>query len=74
MDRETLIKKCDELLINGRWYFQKDFVEIIWNDDLDCWIYLNFNTMKFETADSGQQHWLLEKLSTQTKKEECANA
>ena len=52
MDRETLIKKCDELLINGRWYFQKDFVEIIWNDDLDCWIYLNFNTMKFETADS----------------------
>jgi len=74
MDRETLIKKCDELLINGRWYFQKDFVEIIWNDDMDCWIYLDFNTMKFETADRGKQHWLLENLSTQTMKEECANA
>ena len=37
---------------------------------MDCWIYLDFNTMKFETADRGKQHWLLENLSTKTMKEE----
>jgi len=70
MSREKLINKCQDLISNGRWYFEKDFVEIIWNDDMDCWIYLNFNTMKFETADRGKQHWLLENLSTKTMKEE----
>ncbi len=70
MSREKLINKCQDLINNGRWYFQKDFVEIIWNDDMDCWIYLDFNTMKFETADIGKQHWLLENLSTKTMKEE----
>jgi len=70
MLREKLIEECHELLSHGRWYFQKDFVEIIWNDDMDCWIYLDFNTMKFDTADRGKQHWLLKKLSTQTMKEE----
>ena len=37
---------------------------------MDCWIYLDFNTMKFDTADAGKQHWLLEKLSTETMTEE----
>jgi hypothetical protein len=72
-DRETLIEECNDLLCDGRWYFQKDSVEIIWNDAMDCWIYLDFNTMKFDTADRGKQSWLLRKLSTETMIEELSN-
>ena len=70
LTREDYIDECETLISNGRWYFEHDFVEIIWNSDMDCWIYLDFNTMKFDTADAGKQHWLLEKLSTETMTEE----
>ena len=68
--REDYINECETLINNGRWYFEYDFVEIIWNSDMDCWIYLDFNTMKFDTVYAGKQHRLLEKLSTETMIEE----
>ena len=70
LTREDYIDECSNLISNGRWYFEHDLVEIIWNSDMNCWIYLDFYTMKFDTADAGKQHWLLEKLSTETMIEE----
>ncbi len=52
----------------------KEALEILIEDAIseasNFGIYLDFNTMKFETADRGKQHWLLENLSTKTMKEE----
>ena len=47
----------------NRIYFLNDNVEIIFNSDMECWILLDFNSMKFKTGDLDD---LLENLSTRS--------
>tara|TARA_R110000782_G_scaffold9996_1_gene31531 strand:+ start:4212 stop:4457 length:246 start_codon:yes stop_codon:yes gene_type:complete len=69
MSKPTIEEMRDQLkaYIDGsgdcRWYFEKDMVELIYQGDMECFVYLNFKNMTFDTADSHKLNWLLEELS-----------
>lgn len=59
------VEKVSEKISNadqGRIYFERDNVEIIFQSDMECWIFLDFKSMKFET---GSLDDLLEHLSAE---------
>ena len=67
MSKQKLIEQVDKKITDDsstdRWSFETDNVELIWQEAMSCFIYLNFNNNIFDEAYDGNLTTILNHLS-----------
>jgi len=67
MSKQKLIEQVDKKITDDsstdRWSFETDNVEVIWQEAMSCFIYLNFNNNIFDEAYDGNLTDILHHLS-----------
>jgi hypothetical protein len=66
---EQVVRKIENDSSTDRWSFETDNVELIWQEAMSCFIYLNFNNNIFDEAYDGNLTDIVHHLSDKTLQE-----